>query len=99
MRTIFEFSAETMRGTRRRDPDPRNISVEAEGHLEFSACRSAYEHLNGTHRLRVAQREIRRNGLRSRTADSPVNLEMARNRTYAVIFKNPRYTRLAGGAR
>jgi hypothetical protein len=40
----------------RRDPDPRNISVEAEGHLEFSACRSAYEHLNRAHRLRACRR-------------------------------------------
>ena len=31
------------RHARRRDTDPGNISVEAEGHLEFSACRSAYD--------------------------------------------------------
>ena len=40
----------------RRDPDPGNISVEAEGHPEFGACRSAYEHLNGAHRLRACRR-------------------------------------------
>src|SRR5208282_4376584 len=40
----------------RRDPDPRNISVEAEGHLEFGAGRSAYEHPNGAHRLRACRR-------------------------------------------
>jgi hypothetical protein len=39
-----------------RDPDPGTISVEAEGHPEFSACRSAYEHLNGAHRLRACRR-------------------------------------------
>jgi hypothetical protein len=40
----------------RRGPDPGNISVEAEGYLEFGACRSAYEHLNGAHCLRARQR-------------------------------------------
>src|SRR5208282_5375410 len=34
------------RRARRRDPDSGNISVEAKGHLEFSARRSAYEHRN-----------------------------------------------------
>lgn len=41
--------------TRRRDPNPVNISVEAEGHLEFSACRPPYEYLNGAHRLRACR--------------------------------------------
>jgi len=44
------------RHSRRRDPDPANISVDAEGHLEFGACRSAYAHLNGAHRLRACGR-------------------------------------------
>jgi hypothetical protein len=39
-----------------RDPDPGNISVEAKGHLEFGACQSAYEHLNGAHRLSARRR-------------------------------------------
>ena len=44
------------RDTGRRDPDPRDIPVEPEGHLEFSARRSAYEHLNGAHRFRTCRR-------------------------------------------
>ena len=39
-----------------RDPDPGNISVEAEGHPEYSACRSAYEHLNCAHRFSACRR-------------------------------------------
>ncbi len=39
-----------------RDLDPGNISVEAEGHLEFSACRSAYDHLNAAHRISARRR-------------------------------------------
>src|SRR5207248_2978477 len=44
------------RHSRRRDSNPANISVEAEGHLEFSACGSAYPHLNRAHRPRAGGR-------------------------------------------
>src|SRR5208282_6716631 len=44
------------RHARRRDPDSGNISVEAEAHLEFGACRAAYEHSDGAHRLRARRR-------------------------------------------
>ena len=40
----------------RRDQDPRNISVEAEGHPEFSTCRSAYKNLNGARHLGACRR-------------------------------------------
>jgi hypothetical protein len=44
------------RHARWRNADAANISVEAEGYLEFSACRSAYEHPNGAHRPRASER-------------------------------------------
>src|ERR1019366_5951598 len=44
------------RHARRSDQDSGNISVEAEGHPEFSAGRAAYEHPNGAHRLMACRR-------------------------------------------
>ena len=48
-----EFCSE-LRHPRHWNVDPGNISVEAEGHPEFSARRSAYDHLDGAHRRRTS---------------------------------------------